>query len=45
MQPRKDKYRLLMEHLPDAFAYHQIVTDSSGNPIDYFFLDVNPALL
>ncbi len=31
MEPVPGKYRLLMEYLPDAFAYHQIVTDSSGN--------------
>ena len=43
MESGKDKYRLFMEHLPDAFAYHQIVTDSGGNPVDYIFLDVNPA--
>ena len=43
MEPGKDRYRLLMEHLPDAFAYHQIVTDYSGNPVDYIILDVNPA--
>ena len=42
MELGKDKYRLLMEHLPDAFAYHQIVTDSSGKPVDYIFLEVNP---
>ena len=43
MEPGNDKYRLLMEHLPDAFAYHRIVTDSVSNPVDYIFLDVNPA--
>jgi len=32
MEPEKDKCRLLIEHLPDACAYHQIVTDSSGKP-------------
>jgi len=43
MKPTKEKYRLLMEHLPDPYAYHQIVTDSSGKPADYIFLEVNPA--
>ncbi len=37
------KYRMLMEHLPDAFAYHRLLTDSEGNPEDYIFLDVNRA--
>ncbi len=43
MEPGNYKYRLLIENLPDAFAYHQIITDSSGNPVDYIFLDVNSA--
>ena len=38
-----NKHRLLLENLPEAFAYHQIVTDSEGKPVDYIFLDVNPA--
>ena len=42
MEPGKDKYRIL-EHLPDAFAYCQIVTDDSGKPADCIFLDINPA--
>ena len=43
MEPGKDKYRLIMEQHPDAFAFHQIITDSSGKPADYIFLDVNLA--
>ncbi len=43
MEFGNDKYRLLIKNLPDAFAYHQIITDSGGNPVDYVFLDVNPA--
>ena len=43
MKPGNDKHRLLLENLPDAFAYHQIVTDGNGNPVDFIFLDVNPA--
>ena len=39
METGKDKYRLLIDNLPDAFAYHQIITDSSGNPVDYIFLE------
>ncbi len=37
------KHRLLADHLPDAYAYHQIVADDSGNPVDYIFVYVNPA--
>jgi len=43
MYQEKDKYHLLIKNLPDGFAYHKIVTDSNGNPVDYIFLDVNNA--
>ncbi len=36
-------YRQALETLPNAFARHRIVTDESGNPVDYFFLQVNAA--
>ncbi|MTI85237.1 MAG: PAS domain S-box protein [Firmicutes bacterium] len=39
----RDKYRFLVENLPDAFAYHQIVTDSENRPVDYIFLKINSA--
>lgn len=37
------KYRLLFENSLDAFAYHQIIVDDRGKPIDYLFLEVNAA--
>jgi len=43
MKPGNDKNRLLIDNLPDAFASHQILTDSEGTPVDYLFLDVNSA--
>jgi len=43
MKPGPDKHRLLIESLPDAFAYHQIVTDEEGAPHDYIFLEINNA--
>ncbi|MCF8010755.1 MAG: PAS domain S-box protein [Clostridiales bacterium] len=39
----QEKYRLLVENLPEGFAYHQIVTDIKGNPVDYIILEVNSA--
>ena len=36
-------YRDLFEHMLDGFALHQIILDENGAPIDYRFLDVNPA--
>jgi len=43
MSQMQDKYRSLLDHLPDGFALHQLVLDDEGNPVDYVFLDVNPA--
>lgn len=37
------KYHMLLENLPDAFAYHQVVLDNEGKPLDYIFLDINTA--
>ena len=34
---------LLFDHMMNGFAYHQVVTDTNGLPIDYVFLRVNPA--
>ena len=43
MHIKKDKLNLLIENMPDAFAYHLIITDSKDNPINYRFLSVNSA--
>ena len=39
----QERYRLLFEEMVEAFALHEIVLDENGKPIDYIFLDVNPA--
>ncbi len=39
----KNDFQIMIEKSPDAFAYHQIVTDESGDPVDYVFLHVNTA--
>ncbi len=36
-----EKYRILIESLPDAFAYFEIVTDSDGQAVDCVCLGVN----
>ena len=33
----------LFENMHDSFAFHEIVFDGEGRPIDYRFLNVNPA--
>jgi diguanylate cyclase (GGDEF)-like protein/PAS domain S-box-containing protein len=43
LKPEKDSYRLPIENLPDAFAYHQIISDDHGVPSDYIFIEINRA--
>lgn len=38
-----DKYKLLIENLPDAFVYCKIITDAKGQPVDYYAVEANPA--
>ncbi len=37
------KYHLLFEHMGHGFALHDIITDGQGRPVDYRFVDMNPA--
>ena len=34
-------FRLLFENMKEGVAYHQIVTNNDGKPIDYIFLNIN----
>ncbi|MGE5237228.1 MAG: DUF4118 domain-containing protein, partial [Chloroflexota bacterium] len=43
VQQSKAKYRLLFENMIDGIAYHKIVKDKNGKPVDYIFLEVNNA--
>ena len=43
LKESEEKYRRLFENMAEGFALHEIVTDASGRPCDYRFLDVNPA--
>ena len=43
MSCESDKYRRLFEKMPDAFAYHQVLYNDQGVPVDYLFLEVNSA--
>ena len=40
---KKAKYQALFEKMLNGFAVHDIICDREGKPIDYRFLDVNPA--
>jgi PAS domain S-box-containing protein len=39
----EERYRSLFNGMTEGFALHEIVCDDRGTPIDYRFLDVNPA--
>ena len=43
LEQSRKKYELLFNTMMDGYALHEIICDESGNPIDYRFLDVNPA--
>ncbi len=43
MTVEKDRYRQLVESLPDAYAYHKILLDETGTAVDYIILDINTA--
>ena len=37
------KFRSLFTTMQEGFALHEIISDHEGKPVDYRFLDVNPA--
>ena len=37
------RYRSLFDNMTEGFALHEILTDVQGRPVDYRFLEVNPA--
>ncbi len=39
----EEKYRSLFEGMQEGFGFHKIIYDEDGKPIDYIFLEVNPA--
>lgn len=39
----ENKYKNLIEKLNEGFALHEIITDDNNLPIDYRYLEVNPA--
>ncbi len=41
--PDRGKCRVLLNIADYAYAYHQILTDSAGNPTDFIYLKVNQA--
>ncbi|HMP75581.1 MAG TPA: PAS domain S-box protein [Kiritimatiellia bacterium] len=43
LRESEQRYHTLFNTLITGFALHEIVCDDAGRPIDYIFLDVNPA--
>ena len=39
----EEQYTQLFTEMEEGFALHEIILDENGKPIDYRFLDVNPA--
>ena len=39
----EERYRALFNGMTEGFATHEIITDEQGIPVDYRFLDINPA--
>ncbi|MGZ9223950.1 MAG: PAS domain S-box protein, partial [Anaerolineales bacterium] len=39
----QDRYHGLFQNLLDGFALHEIITNDQGQPVDYVFLEINPA--
>jgi two-component system, chemotaxis family, CheB/CheR fusion protein len=37
------QYELLFQSMEHGFAYHRIITNDSGEPVDYIFLEINRA--
>jgi PAS domain S-box-containing protein len=43
LRTSEERYRELFNSMIDGFALHEIICDENGKPIDYRFLEVNPA--
>jgi PAS domain S-box-containing protein len=39
----RKQFNMFFERMIDGFAYHKIVVDKAGKPVDYVFLEVNNA--
>jgi len=43
LQQSESKYKTLFENMSSAFAFHKIITDKKGKPINYRYIEVNDA--
>jgi PAS domain S-box-containing protein len=43
LEESEEKYRSLFENMNAGFAYHEVIVDDENKPIDYKYIEVNPA--
>jgi PAS domain S-box-containing protein len=43
LRESEERYRSLFNQMTEGFAVHEIICDPDGEPVDYRFLDINPA--
>ncbi|HEY3348079.1 MAG TPA: PAS domain S-box protein, partial [Nitrospirota bacterium] len=43
LRESQERYRMLFEKMLNAFALHEVILGSDGRPIDYIFMEANPA--
>lgn len=43
LKESEKRYETLFSSMGEGFAVHEIICDTNGNPVDYRFLDINPA--
>ena len=43
LKESEERYRSLFENMNAGFAYHKVITDDNNKPIDYKYIEVNPA--
>ncbi|MCX5684584.1 MAG: PAS domain S-box protein [Planctomycetota bacterium] len=43
LRKSEQRYQELFNSMSEGFALHEIITNEAGTPVDYRFLDINPA--
>ena len=43
IRENEEKFRSLVNQMQSGLALHEIILDENGTPVDYRFLEVNPA--
>jgi PAS domain S-box-containing protein len=43
LRESESRYQALFDSMTEGFALHEVVRDAAGAPVDYRFLDLNPA--